>query len=1240
MSIATYIAAIQAAAARGNATEHTFRPALKALIESLETGITATNEPRRIACGAPDFQVTRGALPLGHIEAKDLPVDLDREQRSEQMGRYLRALPNLILTNYLEFRWYVNGEQCAMARIGRLTPLRPPAGGGIRGEYGRVTHEPAGDRDLLQLLHGFLAQQPPVAGTPRELALRLANMARLTRSLIVETFKREGERGELHEQYEAFKRALIPGLDPDEFADMYAQTLAYGLFAARMAHPEMHTGFVRESAARLLPKTNPFLRRLFYEIAGPDLDDRIAWAVDDIAALLDRANMDEILRDFGRRTRQEDPVVHFYETFLAAYDPKLRESRGVYYTPEPVVSFIVRSVDRLLKTRFGKPLGLADRDTLILDPATGTATFLYLVIEQIYETLQHSGMAGGWSSYVGEGERSLLRRLFGFELLMAPYAVAHLKLGMQLQEKGYDFRSDERLGVYLTNALDEGVPAQTAMPFARYIAEESQAAAAIKSEKPIMVVLGNPPYSGHSENRSDFIRGLIDDYMWVDSARLGERNPKWLQDDYVKFIRFGQWRIGKTGEGILAYISNNGYLDNPTFRGMRQSLLGSFDEIYILNLHGNSKKKERAPDGGPDENVFDIQQGVAIGIFVKYRRPHLSPPSPPAGRGSAPGPGSAPGSGPGSAPGLGSAPAAKVGAWSTPSALWEKLKPLARQMRRQPTLAEDRLWQALRGKQARGFKFRRQHAIERFIVDFYCGAAGLVVEVDGPIHDYTQEEDAIRQAFLESMGLVVLRFSNEDVIDSLDAVLERITAHLIPRESPSQQPQTALALPPTPIVPSTPSPPAGRGQGGGVTYATVYYADLWGERADKYAVLAERDVTSLTWQQLQPDAPFYLFVPQDQELEEEYERGWKMTDVMPHNLLGFQTHRDDVAIAYTESDLLRQVRNYLQKEPDVLMWRDYVRRVDYRPFDTRFGYLGKDVADRPRLDVTKHLFYENIALNLVRQTKADEWQHVLVSQRPTPAVFIEIKDGSSVFPLYLYPAPEGGAKHTRQASLFGTDTGDGGGRRPNLSPAFIAELETRLGLRFVPDGKGDLRETVGPEDFFHYAYAVFSSPTYRARYAELLRIDFPRLPLTRDVALFTDLAALGAELVDLHLLRLPGAVPPEAVGGAGGAPALLHLRTSFPIAGSNVVEQVRFVESERRVYINRTQCFEGIDPATWAFRVGGYQVLDKWLKDRRGRVELRRPAPLPARRRCAGRDAADHGGDRRAHRELADRLEC
>ena len=596
-----YLKDVQTELSTGVAREHAYRPALKTLLQSLESDILATNEPRRTSVGAPDYVVARGGVRVGYVEAKDLGDDLRKTERSEQLKRYRGAFPNLILTDYLEFRHYVDGERRATARIA------------AEDESGKLRLDTEGAREAERLLRSFLAQEAPTVGTPRELAERMAAQAREVRALIAQTFQQEGERGQLHTQLSAFRKTLIPDLQPDAFADMYAQTIAYGLFAARTT-TDAPDSFSRRTAGWDLPRTNPFLRNLFNEIAGPALDDRVAWLVDDLAELLRRADMAAILESFGSRIRREDPVVHFYETFLAAYDPKMRESRGVYYTPEPVVSYIVRSVDSILKEKFGRPMGLADPNTLILDPATGTATFLYHVIRHVHEALQEAGQLGTWNSYVRE---ELLPRIFGFELLMASYTVAHMKLGILLRELGYDFSGDERLRVYLTNTLEEGFHPDETIGFAEYIADEADAAASVKKDEPIEVIIGNPPYSGHSANKGPWISGLIDTYKRVDGQPLGERNPKWLNDDYVKFIRFGQWRIEKTGQGVLAFITNHGYLDNPTFRGMRESLMRTFTDIYLLDLHGNSLKKEKTPDGDKDENVFDIQQGVSIALLLK-----------------------------------------------------------------------------------------------------------------------------------------------------------------------------------------------------------------------------------------------------------------------------------------------------------------------------------------------------------------------------------------------------------------------------------------------------------------------------------------------------------------------------------------------------------------------------------------------------------------------------------------------
>jgi predicted helicase len=614
----TYLRDIESAFKAGNATEHTHRPALKALIEALRDKVIATNEPQRIACGAPDFIITQGEIPLGYIEAKDVGVDLDRAEETAQLKRYRLSLNNLILTDYLEFRLFRSDEKVQSVRI-----ASPQKNGTLRFNADAATQ-------LEILLQAFLDAKVPSVTDPKELAQRMARLAKLIDELIRQAFQSEAATGDLHAQYDAFQKVLISDLSVDQFADMYAQTIAYGLFAARCNH--VGPNFRRELAGKELPKTNPFLRRLFNTIAGNDLDERISWAVDDLAELLARADMEAILADFGKQTRQHDPVVHFYETFLAAYDPKLRELRGVYYTPEPVVDYIVRSVDSILKGEFKLADGLADAGKVklkrpkqkgraeepyethrvqILDPACGTGTFLHAIVRGIHDGF--SGNKGMWPSYVAE---HLLPRLHGFELLMAPYAVAHMKLGIQLKESGYDFAAEERLRVYLTNTLEEAHELTGLPLFTQWLAEEAAAAGVVKKDVPIMVVLGNPPYSGHSANKGSWITGLLDEYKKSPELKKPAQ-AKWLSDDYVKFIRFAQWRIEQTGHGVLAFITNHSYLDNPTFLDMRASLMASFDQIHVLDLHGSSKKREKALDGTKDENVFDIQQGVAIAILIK-----------------------------------------------------------------------------------------------------------------------------------------------------------------------------------------------------------------------------------------------------------------------------------------------------------------------------------------------------------------------------------------------------------------------------------------------------------------------------------------------------------------------------------------------------------------------------------------------------------------------------------------------
>ena len=507
----------------------------------------------------------------------------------------------------------------------------------------------------------FKLRHLEVITTAKQLSVRLADLARAIRDRIRTALAIETAAGPLTKLMKAFQTALVHDLDEAGFADMYAQTIAYGLLSARITDPERRTA--DDLAAHM--RTNPFLKDLmetFLHVGGrrgraggPGIDfDELG--VSEVVELLNRAKMEEVVRDFGDRNPQEDPVIHFYEHFLAAYDKKQKVSRGVFYTPRPVVSYIVRSVDELLRSEFGLPDGLADTTTWgemakhhqdleipdgippeqafvqILDPATGTGTFLVEVIDLIYKTMVEGWRAQGhderkikafWNDYV---LKDLLPRLHGYELLMAPYAIAHLKIGLKLHETGYRFESDERARVYLTNALEPANRKQLTLDFLPALAHEAQAVNEIKQEQRFTVVIGNPPYSGLSFNMGSWIDGLLkgrlpngtatESYYHVDGEPLGERKV-WLQDDYVKFIRFSQWLLDRAGAGVHGYISNHGYLDNPTFRGMRWSLMQSFRRIRVLDLHGSLKKEEVPPVAGRDVNVFDIQQGVAIGLFTK-----------------------------------------------------------------------------------------------------------------------------------------------------------------------------------------------------------------------------------------------------------------------------------------------------------------------------------------------------------------------------------------------------------------------------------------------------------------------------------------------------------------------------------------------------------------------------------------------------------------------------------------------
>ena len=562
--------------------------------------ITIIHEPRKLDIGRPDFVVQDGLLHVGYVEAEAFETDLDRltGHAKTQNDRFIENLDNFVLTNFVEFQLYTEGTLRAKASL---------------------TGTQENDEKLETLLDRFLGAHPISLATPEALANYLARRTRELRIQITTTLT--DEQSDIYGMFKAFQELLLAALTPDDFADMYAQTLAYGLFAARCTLPNA-TNFSRFTAYAALPRSNPFLRRLFYYIASPELDNNLAWILDDIANLLRNVPTEMLRTAFDAQTHIADPIIHFYETFLAEYDATRRVDRGVYYTPPQAISYIVRSVDSLLKTDLHKADGIADGNALILDPATGTGGFLLAVLEHIQQHVTKAYGTGYWQRYVN-GE--LVRRLAGFEILVAPYTIAHLKLSMFLQRQGWNPEDTERLGIYLTNTLEEPREKERYI-FASFISDEANAAVSVKKDAPILAILGNPPYPRSTANPSrdaegdlNFIGRLIEDYKSLDRKRMAERNYQVLQADYVKFIRWAQWRIDKNGEGVIGYIVNNSFLDGIIFRGMRRSLMNSFNAIYCLNLHGSSRIKEDIPDAEIDENIFDIQQGVSILLCVKER---------------------------------------------------------------------------------------------------------------------------------------------------------------------------------------------------------------------------------------------------------------------------------------------------------------------------------------------------------------------------------------------------------------------------------------------------------------------------------------------------------------------------------------------------------------------------------------------------------------------------------------------
>jgi type I restriction-modification system DNA methylase subunit len=961
-------------------TEGSFYSTLGVLVEQCspifisEGKATVLAQPEKTEIGIPDFLIKRDGEIVGHIEAKLPSANLDDEEKKEQLQKYRESLPNLILTNFLEFRLYRNYDLIDKVEVGRQSTLLD------------LKYPPVPEKSDLfwELLDEFFRFSTPEMKTSASLSVELAKRTRLLKDVLQGELSKKNQ--EVTRFYRAFQEELIETLTKERFADLYAQTITYGLFAARM---KVQDKFNKDIAWKSIPESLPLLKEIFYSFIGPNFPESLRWVVDDISQVLNKADITSISKEFKTTKWEEDPVINFYETFLKTYNPEERRRLGVYYTPLPVVSYITTSIHKLLKAKFRKAEGLATNDVTLLDPAAGTLTFIVQAIKQVQKELEERNKAGLITAYI---EKHILPDFHAFEILVAPYTVGHFKVSMVLEEMGYKFKEGERFQFYLTNTLEMKEPKQ--ISFLINLAKEGQEAKRIKEKVPILVILGNPPYSFRSV-KTKFSDELLQDYK--EDVRT-EKKYGVLEDDYIKFIRFAHWKIEQSGKGILGFITNNSYLSGVIHRGMRRKLLETFDEIYILNLHGSSRVNEKLPVGvEKDKNVFAIQQGVAIAIYVKTEEP--------------------------------------------------------------------------------------------------------------------QKEKK------------------------------------------------------------------------------VYYADLWGLQNEKYDYLLTNDVETTRkqnrWQELEPVAPWYFFVPMDFRLQKEYDNCWKITQIFQEWGSGIITRRDDLAVAFQRDKLQEKMFMFTNSAlPDSIIaktfrgrdtseWnlhtarervknekiQELIREYRYRPWDFRHIYYSDSIVSRTCKRWMRHLLKPNVAIALMRTPMPwEKLTQVLVVDSIADMNFYGFQ--TYFFPLYRYSDEAEGQMFGEQECI------------PNFTDKFLQAI------------KESLEAEPTPEEIFYYVYAVLYSHTYRQRYEEFLKIDFPSIPLPTDYKAFKALSNLGKELVDLHLLKHP---------------ALEQSEVGFPREGSYKVDNIRYKEGEQRVDINKDQYFEGVSKEVWEYRIGADQVMEKYLKDRKGR---------------------------------------
>ncbi|MGL2619583.1 type ISP restriction/modification enzyme [Helicobacter pylori] len=999
--------------------ELTHRAFLENLLISLKENFNKEfkieHEPKKDKQGGqPDFRVSFQGLNIGYIENKRVGTDLSQLLKSDQVLKYLELNPNLMLTDYLKFVWVGKDEnneplikrEISIASLDELSkPLKP---------------KPQTERDLIELFKSFFNHEAAPITNAKDFATHLSTPTKHLKDALIQ-YQKDMQVSSI---FKNFKEYLYEELSFEDFSDAFAQTLTYSLFLAKLNHPfeKIDLNNVRSS----IPKNFAVIREMADFLKKLDAIKEIQWLLNEILSLINHVDMDSILKDLND---DKDPYLHFYETFLSAYDPKLREKKGVYYTPDSVVKFIINALDSLLKTRFkDAPLGLKsalDNENIkLLDFATGTGTFLLEAFRKALETRKTSD---GGTSTKEDKYQNLLKQFYGFEYLIAPYAIAHLNLSQAFKEEfKKPLKDNDALKIILTNTLIQPSEIVAHRGLSPIFEKELSNAQEIKRNENILIITGNPPYSGASENKGLFewevkaTYGIEPEFQTIEIEKnvkltdkiqtllknvqtqkegsskdalkvlknlhskyklQKEKNPKWLLDDYVKFMRFAQNKIESLGHGLFGFISNNAFLDNPTFRGLRRSLLECYDELYILNLHGNARKKEETPQGAKDENVFNIMQGVSINLFVK-----------------------------------------KV--------------------------------------------------------------------------------------------------------------------------------QT--------------------------TKPKICYYDVYGERAEKYTFLAQNDLNSIEWLELAPREPFYLLIPQETSLLEEYEQGFSVQEMFQISSVGIVTGKDKIFIANNTESLKEQVLKYCNEFNE-----QCVKDIHYRPFDIRKVYYDTKKLERARENTFKHMLppptnpktpnqtCKNVALNIARQSKMHgEWRYVMVHKELVDINLIASAGSMGVgynYPLYRFRDPN----YTE-----------------NFTPEFRSFIDKHYSHHFEP------LEVLG------YIYALLYSPNYRKRYEDFLKNDYPKILFTNNKDLFRALSLLGIELIGLHVLNKESLnysfdkLKDPTIGESCYSPSnkLTEEHDRNPIIKKPSHKK------PQRLYINHSAYFKGVSEEIYNYMIGGYGVLDKYLK--------------------------------------------